>query len=278
MNITLAIMPHPSLKDEEIKLWEKNHPDAKTFTSFDDALEDTEGPSLFHDSLGSKIFIDDVVANDFRMFMNHCNEDTLVITPKKPRANFAKDGVNIIDMSLPKNSNKSLLILSKKFDVDTKTVKKILDSTDNELSQIDKVEQYSYIDDPKNYSYGDLYNIKSGDNPPWDITDAIISGNSSLAAKNTMLYISKSTDKRISTSLMFQLIGYFKKVISANNDKGKIVDNKQFFQKKSKRVKNELGLVQDMSYYSNIILNNTKYNDEMLCCMVASMANRFKER
>lgn len=278
MNITLAIMPHPSLKDEGIKLWEKNHPDAKTFTSFDDALEDTEGPSLFHDSLGYKIFIDDVIANDFRMFMNNCNEDTLVITPKKPRANFAKDGVDIIDMSFPKNSNKSLLILSEKFDVDTNTVKKILDSTDNELSQIDKVEQYSYIDDPKNYLYGDLYNIKSGDNPPWDITDAIISGNSSLAAKNTMLYISKSTDKRISTSLMFQLIGYFKKVISANNDKGKIVDNKQFFQKKSKRVKNELGLVQDMSYYSNIILNNTKYNDEILCCMVASMANRFKER
>lgn len=277
MNIILAIMPHPSLKNEEVKLWEKTYPDAKTFTSFNDALENSEGPSLFHDSLGYKIFIDDVIANDFRMFMNDCNEDTLVITPKKPRANFAKDGVKIMDMSLPKNNTQSLSMLSKKFNVDTRTVKDILDSIDNELSQIDKVEQYSYIDDPKNYSYGDLYDIKRGDNPPWDITDAIISGDSSLATKNTMLYISKSTDKRISTSLMFQLIGYFKKVISAKNDKGKIVDNKQFFQKKSKKIQDELGLAQDMSYYSNIILNTTKYDSQILCCMVASMANRFKE-
>lgn len=277
MDITLAIIPHPSLKNEEIKQWEKYHPDAKTFTSFEDVLEESEGPSLFHDPLGIKIFVDEVIANDFRMFMNDCHEDTLVITPKKPRANFEKDGVKVIDMSLPKSDKEAFNLLSKIFDVDVKMVKKISMSIENELSKIDKVEQYSYIDDPQNYSYGDLYDIKSGDNPPWDITDAIISGNSSLAAKNTMLYISKSTDKRISTSLMFQILGYFRKVLSAKNDKGKIVDNRQFFQGKSKKIKDELGLAQDMSYYSNLILNDIQHDSQLLCCMVASMAERFRK-
>lgn len=277
MNITLAILPHPSLKDNEIQQWENEHPDAKSFTSFAEALETSEGPSLFHESLGWKIFIDEVTANEFRMFMNDCDEDTLVITTKSPRANFAKDGVKIINNSIPKNDKEAFKLLAKKFDVDINMVKKIAMSVENDISKIDKIEQYSYIDNPNNYSYGDLYDIKSGDNPPWDITDAIISGNSSLASKNAALYMSKSTDKNIATSLMFQILGYFRKVMSAKNDKGKIVDNKQFFQGKSKKIKNELGLAQDMSYYSNVILNNTQYDKQVLCCMVASMAERFRK-
>lgn len=275
-NIILAILPHPSLKNEEIRIWEKSHPDAKIFTSFTEALEYSGGPSLFHDPLGCKIFIEDVTANDFRMFINDCHEDVLVITPKKPRANFEKDGISIIDLSIPKKSKEAIRKISQQFEVNSMIVRKIMDSTDDEMSMIDKVEQYSYIDNQKHYSYGDLYNIKKSNNPPWDITEAIISGDPSLATKNTILYINKSTDQKVSTSLMFQIIGYFKKVVSVNNDKGKIVDNKQFFRGKAKKLKDELGLTQDMTYYSNTILNSPRYSGQMVCCMVASMASRFK--
>jgi len=275
-NIILAILPHPSLKNEEIRIWEKSHPDAKICTSFDEALESSDGPSLFHDSLGYKIFIEDVTANDFRMFINDCHEDVLVMTPKKPRANFEKDGVSIIDLSIPKKNKEAITNISQKFDVNSIIVRKIMDSTNDEMSMIDKVEQYSYIDNQKNYSYGDLYDIKKSNDPPWDITEAIISGDSSLAVKNTILYINKSTDKKVSISLMFQIIGYFKKIVSVNNDTGKIVDNKKFFRGKSKKLKDDLGLTQDMAYYSNVILNSSKYNNQIVCCMIASMASRFR--
>lgn len=277
MNTTLAIIEHPLLKPKEVTAWEDEHPHAEIFLSFKEALETPHvDVSLFYDPQGVKIVVDDVSANDFRELMRKVNDDILVVSTKAPRANFAKDGVEIIQSAYPKNELAAAKMLSKKLNLELPVVRKIMSSSDNTVSKVDKVWQYSFIDDHSNYSYGDLYEVRQSDNPPWDITNAIIDGNGSLAAKNVRLYVSKMHDPRAATTLSFQLLGYFRKVIASRDDKGGIVGNMKFFGKSGKRIHDLHGLTQDLSEFSQYVVKNGNHDTQILCAMVASMSNRFK--
>lgn len=268
MSIAIISSKTPSLIKKEIDDWKLSHNNYEVLTDFEN-IDNTSQSMLFGEISDILLIVEDAPAHEVRKLLDYPS-DLLIVSSNKPKANFKKDGILVIDKTNP--SKKELIDFAKSKNIHKSIYSVIYSQVENVPSAVSMIEQMSFIDDNKNYRKGDLYDIFPSDLPPWDITESIISGDVRNSLNSLDIHLSKFKKKSDIISLNFQICGYFKKVIAAKNDTGDI--SSKFFFKKAKSIKDLNGLSFDLSYYPTIILNS-QYPDFVMKSMIASMTSRF---
>lgn len=268
MSITIVSSKTPSLIKKEIDDWKQKHNNYEVLTEFEN-IDNSSQSLLFGEIPDILLIVEDAHAHEVRKLLDYPS-DILIVSLNKPRANFKKDGISVIDKTKP--SKKELIDFAKSRNINKNIYSVIYSQIENVPSAISMIEQMSFIDNNKNYRKGDLYDVYPSDLPPWDITEAIISGDVKNSLNSLDIHLSKFKKKSDIISLNFQVCGYFKKVIAAKNDTGNIASN--FFFKKAKSIKDLNGLSFDLSYYPTRILNS-QHPDIVMKSMIASMTSRF---
>lgn len=267
--VDLIVLPHPLLDDGTYSTWQEKYPDRSVYTSLESALENFEEPGLFSSNSGIEIIDDDIKAQDLRSFLRiNSFYDIMIISTKKPRANFSKDGVQVTDLSHPTNTD--FKRIAHRLGVEPPVVSKILKRKyPHPQTTVSALWQASFLDDHGDFSGLDIFELSQQDLPPWDITDAIVQGRPYEAFQAVNYHCSRFRKKSDSISLMFQLLGYFSKIVYAQQGKGS-----GFFIKNSKRLHDAPGLVEDLSVFPDMIIQS-KNPDLSLAALCSSMARRF---
>ena len=248
-----------------------------TYDSLQDAQKENTFVSLFLDrGFGKEIRVEDIKADELRKFLSQEGDEAIIITQKKPRGNFSKDDISIIDMSLPKSKKEREKFISQRFSLSKKQAQQLVNHVDDTFSLLSLSQQLELVD-YDDILLGELYNPQEYDMPPWDITDAIVSGDVENALRTTKAYTSKYTKNSQYTSLMFQIIGYIRKVIIVSDDTGNIIEDskRKFFFSKNKKIKDKDSLIKDIDFYSKSMLE-THYPEHTFHAMIASMTSQFK--
>lgn len=268
MSILIISSPSPLIVSSDIEKWKDTHKNYSVTTEFE-SIEKNED-SLFSDPIANLVLVEEAPAKEVRSLLDY-PQDILIVCSKKPKANFKKDGIQVIDKT--KISKTDFINIAESKGVGKNIASTIYSSIESIPSAISMIEQLSLIDDMKDYRKGDLYDLFPGENPPWDITNSILDGNTKEAIRSVQTHLSKYKKKSDSVSLVFQLSGYFKKIAAAVNDTGNI--SSQFFLKQSNRIKDVDGLINDISYYSSQAIQSSR-PDVIITAMVSSLSSRFK--
>lgn len=270
----MIVLPHPILDDGTLSSWRESHPHRESFNSIESAKSSMSEPGLFSSAPDVEISSEEFTAPAVREFISRCTDrDILFIVKNKPRANFSKDGIDVHDLSSPGFDR--IEQFADSVGVNRKVARKIYESNDSQVSTISMIVQMSFLEGGiHGYKPGDLYDVSPGDNPPWDITNSIVSGDVPGAYKALKVHMSKYRKKSDITSLSFQLIGYMRKVSVSGDDVANVSGGSGFFLKNYRKIKDLDGLVDDLSWYSSRVIQSST-PDIVLSSMVCSMASRF---
>lgn len=268
MTILIISSPYPLIVSSEIEQWKKNHVNYDVVTDFESIPNNDD--NLFSDPVSTLVLIEEASAKEVRSLLDY-QQDILIVCNKKPKANFKKDGIQVIDKT--KITKSDFIKIAEGKNVGKSIASTIYSSVESLPSAISMVEQLSLIDSMKNYRKGDLYDLFPGENPPWDITNSIVDGNTREAIISVQTHLSKYKKKSDAISLIFQLSGYFKKVAAAVHDTGNI--SSHFFKKQSNKIKDVDGLINDISYYPSQAIQSSQ-PDVIITAMVSSLSSRFK--
>lgn len=252
----------------------QHHP---TYISWLNNVQDTEyvysideipgkSPGIFFDPPAIILIVEKISASDMRQLLYRAEgtgENMCIISYAKPRGNFDKDGISIIDAEYPSSVKKRSSLLSDIFNISHKDASKIARVCDEPYQACIIARQLEFVDDMPQWS--DIFIPEDKDSPPWLITDAINSGHVSGAIAETRKLLMKK--KVTPQSLAMQITGYYTKAITSHNS---------FFVKlKSKHIVDIRGMVEDMSYYPQVILQSGKASSQhSMLAYVASLSSR----
>lgn len=246
--------------------WKNSCQDVTTCYGLEEVPDKSTG--LFFDAPGVVILTDYIKAGDLRQLFyraEETGENMCVISEKKPRGNFDKDGIDIIDLSYPSAPKKRAELLSSVSGITHKQAIKIAQIHDDPLKAYIVSQQANFVESMPSWSQ--FYIPEDKDNPPWLITNAINDGKTSQALKQVQILARKK--KTTPQSLAMQVTGYYTKVIT--EDSG-------FFAKIKKSYLGDLpGMVADMSFYPAAIMSAGKTGAQhTLYAYIASLSSRFK--
>lgn len=265
--ITIVSIDHHIFDDGTITQWKSDHPDYLIVPGWDSVPDNNEG--LFTSPVPLYIIVDKVVADDIKNLEGR-QEDILIESSSQPAKKKWGKGVEYINLSKPSRSE--MTSTGKRCGLSSSTMKNIYTISDDPSSVGSMIRQMEILDD-RDVDM-DPIDLFPGNQPPWNITDAVLSGNSRQAVNAVESHLAVSSKKSTSVSLAFQLAGYFKKVAASKDDIAGI--SSPFFSKASKTLKDTDGLIHDLSYYVDAVMTS-KNPDIELKCMVASMSGRFKK-
>lgn len=273
MSIKIVITTNEIFDDGTIKQWKKDHPYADSYSELQEVpLRDQGG--LFSEDPGSIVKIEKFLAGDIRKINRETKRDILIISEKKTNANFSKDGIDVVNL-LPPDSDKKLVdFIVSHVDISKKNAARCVKMSDSPESALILARQASY-NDSNSIPWSYLYNPFKGESLPWDMFKAITSSYPDMAVIETEKMINDGTDP---TTLMFQIIGYFKKVIMSKNDIGGVLadNNRGWFLQTFRKIEDVEGLIDDLNYYHDVILNDNKKARFVILAFVASLSTRFK--
>lgn len=273
MSITIINITNTLFDDGSIKKWKQEHPYHASYNSLQEVpIKQDKG--LFLPSSGIIVHVEKVLAGDIRKINKETTEDILVLSSKKSNANFSKDNIKVIDLIPPTNERKLIDFISSRVDVSEKIIRQCIRSSNSPESAFILARQAFLIQDgtiPWSYVIDPL----RGDELPWNMFNAIISGHTNIAVEETQKLIQSGIEP---VQLMFQIVGYFKKVLMVKDDQGELLknNNTQWFRKIFNNIKDEYGLLQDINYYHDIILKAPKYSHHTILSFVSSLSTRFE--
>lgn len=224
--------------------------------------------SLFFDPPAIILNVESIKASDLRQLLyraEETGENMCIIASQKPRGNFEKDGIEIIDVSYPKPPRQRSSVLQDMFDITDKQSLRIAKTYDDPSVACVIARQCEFID--SNESWSQFFIPEEKGSPPWLITDAINSGDAATAMRETSTLLKKK--KSSPQSLAMQITGYYTKAVTSSGS---------FFSKLNRRnIKDKAGMVDDMAHYPEVIMQAGKTSAQhSLKAYVASLASRCK--
>lgn len=222
--------------------------------------------SLFFDPPAIVVNVDSIKASDLRQLLyraEEIGENMCVISNKKPRGNFEKDGIDIIDVSYPKSTKQRSSVLSKMFNIENNQALKIAKAYDDPHLACVVARQCEFLD--MNQKWSKFFIPEDKDSPPWSITNAINDGDTATAIEETTILLRKK--KTSPQAIAMQITGYYTKAVTSASP---------FFAKLKKRnIKDAAGMVDDMSYFPEVIMRSGKNSAQYsLKSYVASLSSR----
>ncbi len=272
MSIKIINITNTLFDDGTIRQWKKEHPHHNYYYSLKDVPIDQDD-GLFFSNPGSIVQVEKVLAGDIRKLNKNTNDDVLVVSPKKSNANFSKDNIEVVNLIPPTNERKLVDFIAQRVDINENVIKRCIRSSNSPESAFILARQAFLIQDGKiPWSY--IVDPLRGEELPWNMFNAIVSGHTDIAVEETQNLIRSGADP---VQLMFQIIGYFKKIIMVKDDQGELLKNSntQWFKKLYNSIKDEYGLLQDINYYYDVILKSPKYSQYTILSFVSSLSTRF---
>lgn len=244
--------------------WEESTNDTVECYSIEEAPQKSSG--IFFDPPAIIVIVDSIKASDLRQLLyraEETGEDICVISEKKPRGKFDKDGINIIDVTYPESLNKRAKVLNDMFSIGKRNAIDIAKKCNDPLQACVVAKQYTIASDAPEWSL--FFIPEDKDSPPWLITDAINSGDTKKALKEIKVLLQKK--RTTPQSLAMQITGYYTKVLSS--------ENKFFSSIRKKNVIDVKGMVEDMSYFPEVILSSKKTSSQQsIQAYVSSLSSR----
>lgn len=273
MSIKIINITNTLFDDGSIKKWKQEHPYHNSYTSLQDVPIDQDN-GLFMPNPGSLVQVDKILAGDIRKLNKSINDDVLVLSSKKSNANFSKDNIEVVNLIPPSNEKKLIKFISQRLDISDKVIKHCISISNSPESAFILARQAFLIQEGK-IPWSFIIDPLRGEELPWNMFNAIVSGYTDIAVEETKNLIQSGSDP---VQLMFQIIGYFKKVLMVKDDKGELLKNSntQWFKKLYNNIKDVEGLLQDINYYHNIILQSPKYSHYTILAFVSSLSTRFE--
>jgi len=273
MSITLISIDNLLFDDGTISQWKKDHPHYNTYTDYKDIpLSVNDG--LFMSRPGILLQVDKILAGDVRKLNKEVHDDVLILSSTKSQANFSKDGITSINLIPPKNEKKLVDFIASRLDMDTSIISKCVRMSDSPKSAFILARQAFLIQDGK-IPWVYILNPLERPELPWDMFNAIVSGYTDMAVEETLNLLRGGIDP---IQLMFQIIGYFKKVLMVKDDQGGLLKNSntQWFRKLYNNIKDEDGILQDINYYYEVVLQAPKFSHYTVLSFVSSLSTRFE--
>lgn len=264
VNIIVVYQQHALLGGEVVDQWKEENRGFQYYHQWDDVAPPeislfSEPPPTF---ISCSSFTLSNINNILKNFPS--KSSVLIVSEKKSSANLSKKVSKIHDYTLSKDRKSLIKQICIATGVNEKMSRECINSSKTPLSALLMAVQSSYRETPiKNY--GELVELSRGDVPPWRIIDSLTQGDIGRVIDETQSVIQQGVKP---TALMFQLIGYIRKVITSH-------DSPMFTQKR-KNISDLDGLILDMSTYPDKVMSNSKVSESLLLSMVASMASRFQ--
>lgn len=253
------IRSHP-----EFIQWENSTDDIVECYNIEDIPQKSSG--LFFDPPAIIVIVESIKASDLRQLLyraEETGESICVVSEKKPRGKFDKDGITITDVTYPDSINKRAKVLSNMFSLERNTAINIAKKCNDPLQACVIAKQHALVSDVPEWSL--FFIPEEKDTPPWLITDAINTGDTVQALKETRVLLHKK--KITPQSLAMQITGYYTKVLSS--------ENRFFTSLRKKNVADIPGMVKDMSYFPEVILSSGKTASQYsMQAYVSSLSSR----
>lgn len=244
--------------------WRDEIQDIVACRSVDDVPE--KSTSVFFDPPAIVLSVDSIKASDLRQLLYRAEEggeDMCIISAQKPRGNFEKDGISIIDVSYPKSPKQRSSVLSSMFHIGSDQALKIAKRYDDPHVACVIARQCELLD--TNQRWSKFFIPEDKDSPPWMITDAINAGDAATAIEETSILLRKK--KTSPQAIAMQITGYYTKAVTSSSP---------FFAKLNKKsIKDTAGMVDDMAYFPEVIMQSGKNSAQhSLKAYVASLSSR----
>lgn len=248
----------------DYRQWERQSQEIITLYDIEDIPGKT--PGLFFDAPGLLFILESIKAGQLREIFyraEETGENVCIISEKKPRGNFDKDGIKIVDVSYPGSMKKRTELLCSVSGISKNQAAKIASTYDDPYQAYIVSRQCNFVDSTPEWSQ--FFIPEDKDSPPWLITDAINTGNTQEALKQTRTLLRKK--KVTPQSLSMQLTGYYTKVSTSATG---------FFAKLNRmHLKDRSGMISDMAYYPSVIFQAGKLSaSHSLQAYVASLSSR----
>lgn len=244
--------------------WIQDNPHSITVNDIDNIPQPQQG--LFVDSPSLVISLESIKAGQLRELLYRAEdtgENMIICVSTPPRGKFDRDGIVIHHCDYPQSISQRTKILSDIFDISRSHASTIAQKFDNVSHACIAARQCEIIPHGEHVSWSMIYIPTDKNSPPWNITDAICSGNINKAIVETqhLLYSTRTTPQ----ALCMQLTGFFTKIIEKSSP---------FFAHPSRQPQDVTGMIHDMSYYPQMVMDSGKKH-YALCSYVASLSSRF---
>lgn len=261
-----VISGHPLLVTHHKKYreWVATHPNHMITDSIED-IPVQEG-QLFSQPQPMIFQLQSVKAGQLReIFYHHKDTDIpMMVTSESPiRGGFDKDGITINHANYPKSIRERAGVIGDIFNL-PEGYSMAIAKRINDPAQAFAIASQVQLSGKRRVSWSQLYIPQEKDNPPWGITDAIISGDVQRSIEETKIILRKKNSTPI--GLYMQLTGYFSKIVRREG---------RFFSSKKMQPKDVHGMVSDMKDYSDIVLQGGKAHYGV-CAYVSSLASRYQ--
>lgn len=260
MPVLVVSLPHPMVDDGTIAQWRHNHPSRIVITDVEEYVPSDTG--LFGNDRGTEIRTEFIPVGKVRDIVTQSEDtDVLIITEKPLRGKVTAEVKNL---SFP-NEKKLPDFISTMTGVNKKVAAACVRRYPNPASALAVARQASLLETGEKLR--GLVDPSPGDTPPWDILDAVFSGDSEKAALETKKVIHVTRD---AVGLFFQLSGFMRKTINARQENAS-----PYFLNRYSKIKDVHGVVDDIVYFSDVVFNVPKRHREVVvAAFVGSVSSR----
>lgn len=260
MSVLVVSLPDPAVDDGTVSQWRKEHPSRIVVTDVEDYEPAVTG--LFGHDPGTEIRTEFVPVGVVRDIIKESDDtDVLIVTTKPLRG---KVDATVKNLSFP-NQNKLPDFIAKQTGITRRIAAACVQRYPNPSSALAVARQASLVK-PGTKLRG-LVDPKPGDTPPWEILDAIFSGDAGTAAFEARKVIHVTGD---AVGLFFQLSGFLRKTITARVD-----DGTPYFRSRRDKIKDIHGVTEDIANFSEVVLTVSKTHREIaVAAFAGSVASR----